>query len=229
MHESTVSRVTTNKYVHTPQGIFELKYFFNSSISRFDGEAIASESVKEKIRKIIANEDPRRPLSDQRIAEMLKSSANVEHRAQDRDQVPRGDESSCHRRSGARWDSLLRGHREAHMKIMDILVKRRRRSWTSPRPRNDDVLSEMAGALAKAEPRLDADRLLEVLIEREKLQSTGIGEGVAIPHGKMPGLGRLVASFARSVGRGGLRFHRWPAHPSLLPTRRAPSIRVVST
>ncbi len=77
MHESTVSRVTSNKYVHTPQGIFELKYFFNSSISRIDGDAVASESVKERIRKIIANEDPRRPLSDQRIAEMLKS-ANID-------------------------------------------------------------------------------------------------------------------------------------------------------
>ena len=73
MHESTVSRVTTNKYVHTPQGIFELKYFFNSSINRFDGEALASESVKEKIRKIIESEDPARPMSDQRIAEMLKA------------------------------------------------------------------------------------------------------------------------------------------------------------
>jgi len=73
MHESTVSRVTTNKYVHTPQGIFELKYFFNSSINRFDGEALASESVKEKIRKIIESEDPIRPMSDQRIAEMLKA------------------------------------------------------------------------------------------------------------------------------------------------------------
>ena len=77
MHESTVSRVTTNKYVHTPQGIFSLKYFFNASIGRFNGEAIASESVKEKIRKIISNEDSRRPLSDQRIAEMLKS-ANID-------------------------------------------------------------------------------------------------------------------------------------------------------
>jgi len=77
MHESTVSRVTSNKYVHTPQGIFELKYFFNSSISRIDGDAVASESVKERIRKIIAAEDPRRPLSDQRIAEMLKS-ANID-------------------------------------------------------------------------------------------------------------------------------------------------------
>jgi RNA polymerase sigma-54 factor len=77
MHESTVSRVTTNKYVHTPQGIFELKYFFNSSINRVDGDAIASESVKERIRRLIVNEDPRRPLSDQRIAEMLKV-ANID-------------------------------------------------------------------------------------------------------------------------------------------------------
>jgi RNA polymerase sigma-54 factor len=77
MHESTVSRVTTNKYVHTPQGIFELKYFFNSSINRVEGEAIASESVKDRIRRLIANEDPRRPLSDQRIAEMLKV-ANID-------------------------------------------------------------------------------------------------------------------------------------------------------
>jgi len=72
MHESTVSRVTTNKYAHTPQGIFELKYFFNSSINTMDGEAVASESVKERILNLIKNEDPRRPLSDQRIAEMLR-------------------------------------------------------------------------------------------------------------------------------------------------------------
>ncbi len=78
MHESTVSRVTTNKYVHTPQGIFELKYFFNSSISRADGgEALASESVKDKIRKIIESEDASRPMSDQRIKEMLKA-ANID-------------------------------------------------------------------------------------------------------------------------------------------------------
>jgi RNA polymerase sigma-54 factor len=77
MHESTVSRVTTNKYVHTPQGVYELKYFFNSSISRVNGEAVASESVKEKIRKIISNEDSHRPLSDQRISEMLRT-ANID-------------------------------------------------------------------------------------------------------------------------------------------------------
>jgi RNA polymerase sigma-54 factor len=72
MHESTVSRVTTNKYANTPQGIFELKYFFNSSINRVEGDAIASESVKDRILHLIQNEDPRRPLSDQRIAEMLR-------------------------------------------------------------------------------------------------------------------------------------------------------------
>jgi len=73
MHESTISRVTTNKYAHTPQGIFELKYFFNSSIKRVHGEAIASASVQEKIRKIIENEDPKKPYSDSKMADMLKT------------------------------------------------------------------------------------------------------------------------------------------------------------
>jgi RNA polymerase sigma-54 factor len=72
MHESTISRVTTNKYAHTPQGIFELKYFFNSSIRRDEGGAIASASVMEKIRQIIASEDHRRPHSDDKIAYILK-------------------------------------------------------------------------------------------------------------------------------------------------------------
>ena len=72
MHESTVSRVTTAKYVQTPHGVYELKFFFNSSISTGDGESIASESVKEKIRALIASEDVFKPLSDQRIAEVLK-------------------------------------------------------------------------------------------------------------------------------------------------------------
>lgn len=71
MHESTVSRVTTNKYVHTPLGIFELKYFFNSGISRINGDDLASEAVKLKIKQIIAGEDPKHPHSDQRIVELL--------------------------------------------------------------------------------------------------------------------------------------------------------------
>jgi RNA polymerase sigma-54 factor len=72
MHESTVSRVTTNKYVFTPQGIFELKFFFNSSIRRVEGDDIASESVKEHIRNIIKLEDKKNPYSDEEIADILK-------------------------------------------------------------------------------------------------------------------------------------------------------------
>jgi RNA polymerase sigma-54 factor len=71
MHESTVSRVTTNKYVHTPRGTFELKYFFNSSITNLDGEDLASQAVKAKIKDIISNEDGRKPLSDAKIVEIL--------------------------------------------------------------------------------------------------------------------------------------------------------------
>lgn len=72
MHESTVSRVTTNKYIHTPQGIFELKYFFNSGINRIEGDEIASESVKNKMKQLIAQEDAKHPLSDQKLVELLK-------------------------------------------------------------------------------------------------------------------------------------------------------------
>jgi RNA polymerase sigma-54 factor len=74
MHESTISRVTTNKYVHTPRGIFELKYFFNSSIQRVQGEAVASASVQEKIRQIIESENPKKPYSDDKISKILKDS-----------------------------------------------------------------------------------------------------------------------------------------------------------
>jgi RNA polymerase sigma-54 factor len=73
MHESTVSRVTNNKYVHTSRGIFELKFFFNSSINSLNGDNIASESVKNTIRKIISHEDPRSPYSDQKIVKFLKT------------------------------------------------------------------------------------------------------------------------------------------------------------
>jgi RNA polymerase sigma-54 factor len=72
MHESTISRVTTNKYMHTPQGVFELKYFFNSSISSLDGGAVASESVKERIRQIIQSESAHKPYSDKTIVEKLR-------------------------------------------------------------------------------------------------------------------------------------------------------------
>lgn len=72
MHESTISRVTTSKYVDTPQGVFDLKFFFNSGINMSMGDQIASESVKEKIRQIVQSENPENPLSDQEIADMLR-------------------------------------------------------------------------------------------------------------------------------------------------------------
>ncbi len=74
MHESTISRVVTNKYMHTPRGVFELKYFFSSSLQKTDGEATASKSVKEEIRKLIASEEPLSPYSDQEIVALLKAS-----------------------------------------------------------------------------------------------------------------------------------------------------------
>jgi len=78
MHESTISRVTTNKYVHTPQGLFELKYFFNSSIRRMADDDIASESVKQAIKKIIDEEDKSNPLSDQQIVELLAKRDGIQ-------------------------------------------------------------------------------------------------------------------------------------------------------
>ncbi len=76
MHESTVSRVTTNKYMYTPQGVFELKFFFNSGISRTHGDQVASESVKDKIKQLVLSEDTQNPYSDQDIVNLLKQ-ANI--------------------------------------------------------------------------------------------------------------------------------------------------------
>ena len=72
MHESTVSRVTTNKYVHTPEGLFELKYFFHRGVQAVDGEAVSSLTVKEFVRRHLTTEDTGKPLSDQKIVEILK-------------------------------------------------------------------------------------------------------------------------------------------------------------
>jgi RNA polymerase sigma-54 factor len=72
MHESTISRVTHNKYVHTPQGIYELKFFFNTGITSTEGGTMASESVKNQLREIIAKEDPKKPFSDEKLAQILK-------------------------------------------------------------------------------------------------------------------------------------------------------------
>ncbi len=77
MHESTISRVTNNKYVHTPQGTFELKYFFNPGITRRGADDVSSESVKHAIRRLIDAEEKRKPLSDQKIVKSLEKRGIV--------------------------------------------------------------------------------------------------------------------------------------------------------
>jgi RNA polymerase sigma-54 factor len=77
MHESTISRVTSNKYVATPYGVYELKFFFNSSLALSDGNEVGSESVKVLIKKYISDEDPRAPLSDERIVDLLQDALQL--------------------------------------------------------------------------------------------------------------------------------------------------------
>ncbi len=99
------------------------------------------------------------------------------------------------------------------MKITDILV-REASILDLVATTKDDLLAELAGALSAAESGLDRENLLRILRERESLQSTGIGEGVAIPHGKVSGLDRLVATFARS--KAGVDFESIDGQPTQL-------------
>ena len=73
MHESTISRVTSGKYMHTPRGVFELRYFFSSQVEGADGSGTSSTAIRAKIRKLLKDEDPECPLSDGRIAELLSA------------------------------------------------------------------------------------------------------------------------------------------------------------
>ncbi len=77
MHESTVSRVVNNKYMHTPQGVYEMKFFFHSGISSSYGESVSSVTIKQRIKKIIEGEDQRRPLSDSKIMSILQKEGLV--------------------------------------------------------------------------------------------------------------------------------------------------------
>jgi RNA polymerase sigma-54 factor len=77
MHESTVSRVVNNKYMHTPQGVYELKFFFHSGISSSYGESVSSVTIKQRIKKIVGAEDQRRPLSDSKIMNILQKEGLV--------------------------------------------------------------------------------------------------------------------------------------------------------
>jgi RNA polymerase sigma-54 factor len=78
MHESTISRVTSNKYVHTPQGLFELKYFFSTAIPREGGEAFAAESIRTRIKRMIQEEDKQKPLSDNAISQKLAAEFEMQ-------------------------------------------------------------------------------------------------------------------------------------------------------
>ena len=73
MHESTISRVTSGKYLHSPRGVFELRYFFSSQVEGGDGQGTSSTAIRAKIRKLVREEDPADPLSDSRLAELLSA------------------------------------------------------------------------------------------------------------------------------------------------------------
>ncbi len=100
MHESTISRVTTSKYAATPYGLYELKYFFNSSLALSDGTEVGSESVKLLIKKYISEENAKSPLSDERIVEMLTEElgVNIARRTVAKYRTALGIESSSKRR-----------------------------------------------------------------------------------------------------------------------------------
>jgi RNA polymerase sigma-54 factor len=81
MHESTISRITTQKYMHTPRGTFEFKYFFSSHVQTVDGGECAATAIRARIRRLVAAEDPARPLSDSRLTELLRDEGiNVARR-----------------------------------------------------------------------------------------------------------------------------------------------------
>ncbi len=81
LHESTVSRVTSQKYMHTPRGVFEFKYFFSSHVGTSDGGECSSVAIRAMIKKLISEERPQKPLSDSKIAQLLEAEGvNVARR-----------------------------------------------------------------------------------------------------------------------------------------------------
>jgi RNA polymerase sigma-54 factor len=102
MHESTISRVTTGKYMHTPRGIFEFRHFFSSHVSGSGGEEISSVAIRARIRKLVADEDPGNPLSDAQLAGVLaREGARVARRTVAKYREALGIASSSERRQGA--------------------------------------------------------------------------------------------------------------------------------
>ena len=102
MHESTISRVTTGKYMHTPRGIFEFRYFFSSHVAGADGEDVSSVAIRAKIRKLIGEEERARPLSDAQLAEVLaREGVKVARRTVAKYREALGLASSAERRQAA--------------------------------------------------------------------------------------------------------------------------------
>ena len=101
LHESTISRVTSNKYVYTPRGLYELKFFFNSKIQGGDGaEDLAGQAVKMKIKRLIAEDNPRKPLSDQKLVKLLsEDGVTIARRTVAKYRESMGIGSSSQRRS----------------------------------------------------------------------------------------------------------------------------------
>jgi RNA polymerase sigma-54 factor len=97
MHESTVSRVTTQKYIHTPRGVFELKYFFSSHVSTDDGGECSSTAIRAKIKQLVKDEPLDKPLSDNKIAKLLENAGiNIARRTvakyRELDKIPSSSE-----------------------------------------------------------------------------------------------------------------------------------------
>ena len=81
MHESTISRITTSKYMHTPRGVFEFKYFFSSHVSTVSGDDFSATAIRARIKTLVENEPPQKPLSDSKISQILKDEGiNVARR-----------------------------------------------------------------------------------------------------------------------------------------------------
>ena len=102
MHESTISRVTTGKYLHTPRGVFEFRFFFSSQVAGEDGAGVSSTAIRAKIRKLISQEPPGRPLSDQQLVELLAADGvQVARRTVTKYRESLGIAPSSARRQGA--------------------------------------------------------------------------------------------------------------------------------
>ena len=205
MHESTVSRVVSNKYIHTPRGLFPMKYFFHSGIDSSTGDDVSSLSIKNKISRIIADEDPRRPHSDARIMQRAARRGDPD-RPPHRRQVPRG---AAHPVFVAAETELLR-RRRGTMTV----------ECTGPQRPGDELraASSPRSARRRLERHLGGPAQVRVVLSQEKHR---FGAEVIATHRRRRW--KAQEETARSAGRGG----RWPSRKST--RRRSGTPRSVAT